>query len=973
MTKSEGIYHLPIVGIGASAGGLEAFEQFFTNMPSDVGMAFALIQHLDPDHKSILSELIRRYTQMKVFEVKDGMNVEPNCIYIIPPNRYMAILHGTLQLIEPTEPYRHKEPIDFFLRSLAQDQGVHSIGIILSGTGTGGTLGLKAIKEVGGLTMVQDPESAKYDGMPKSAIATGLVDYVLPPNKMPEQLIAYIQHDFVRVPNKITATVSEKSDWLQKVFILLRSHTGHDFSYYKKNSIIRRIERRMMINQMDSAADYVKYLQENPMETDTLFRELLIGVTNFFRDPEAFDILKEKMMPSFFENRTPDRPIRIWVPACSTGEEAYSIAMLISECLNELAQKFQVQIFATDIDSYAIETARQGIYPDSIAVDVPPKRLQHFFHKDGNFLRVNKAIRDMMVFATQNVISDPPFSKTDLISCRNLLIYMGEELQKKLMPLFHYSLNRNGYLFLGNSETIGNFDDLFAVINRRWKIFQRKGDIPIQRQPVIHFLATDGNEMQTKWNNKTMENASIQVITERLLLDNYSPACVIINEKNDVVYFHGRTGKYLEPASGEARLNILEMAREGLKSILTTSLRKAVSENSDVLHEDLQVKTNGDVQVIDLEVRIISKGVSSEKLIMVVFRDKVIKPSAKSKPSAESEKISSKSGGKSGIRIKELEQELKSTKEYLQATIEELETANEELKSTNEELQSSNEELQSTNEELETSKEELQSVNEELVTVNNELEKKIEQLSKVNNDMNNLLASTKIGTIFLDDDLRIKRFTPAATQFVNLIQSDIGRPFSHIVSNLAYDHLNQDANDVLETLVSKQFEVQTTNGLWYSVRIMPYRTIENVIEGIVMTFGDITQQKQTEMEVQESREYAENILETISESLLVLDNELRIVSANRSFYQTFKTTSEDTVNKFLYDLGNSQWRVPELQNLLAKILSEDTSFNDFKIEYEFPIIGNRVMLLNGRRVHREMSDSRLILLAIEDITKQKDK
>jgi len=383
--KSEGTQHLPIVGIGASAGGLEAFEQFFTNMPSDIGMAFALIQHLDPDHKSILSELIRRYTQMKVFEVKDGMNVEPNCIYIIPPNRYMAILNRTLQLIEPTEPFRHKEPIDFFLRSLAQDQGVHSIGVILSGTGTGGTLGLKAIKEVGGLAMVQDPESAKYDGMPKSAIATGLVDYVLTPNKMPEQLIAYTQHDFVRMPDKITATMPEKSDWLQKVFILLRSHTGYDFSHYKKNSIIRRIERRMMINQMDSTADYVKCLQKNPMETDTLFRELLIGVTNFFRDPDAFDILKEKAIPSFFENRSPDQAIRVWVPACSTGEEAYSIAMLITECMNELSQKFQVQIFATDIDDRAIETARQGVYPDSIAVDVSPERLQRFFSQRWQF------------------------------------------------------------------------------------------------------------------------------------------------------------------------------------------------------------------------------------------------------------------------------------------------------------------------------------------------------------------------------------------------------------------------------------------------------------------------------------------------------------------------------------------------------------------------------------------------------------
>jgi two-component system CheB/CheR fusion protein len=956
---------LPIVGIGASAGGLEAFEQFFTNMPSDSGMAFVLVQHLDPTHKSILSELISRYTKMKVFEAKDGMNVEANCVYIIPPNRDMTILHETLQVIEPEAPHGHREPIDFFFRSLAQDQRERAICIILSGTGTGGTLGMKAVKEEGGLAMVQEPESAKYDGMPRSAIATRLADYILPPDKMPEQLIAYVRHAFVKLPEKVTESLPDKAEWLQKVYVLLRSQTGHDFSYYKKNTIIRRLERRMMVNQIDNPSDYVNYLQKNPMEIDTLFRELLIGVTNFFRDPESFDVLRERVIPSLLENRHLNQPIRVWVPACSTGEEAYSIAMLISECMDELTKDYQVQIFATDIDDHAIETARAGIYPDSIAADVLPKRLQRFFTKVDNFYHVKKPIRDMLVFAIQDIIKDPPFSRIDMISCRNLLIYMGEELQKKLIPLFHYSLNQNGYLMLGASETIGSFVDLFTVVDRKWRVFQRKEDPSYHQSLANHYilpLVPNNNVIQANKDDKIEARVGIRELTERLLLDSYLPSCVIINEKYDVIYFHGRTGKYLEPASGEARMNILEMAREGLKPKLTTAIRKAISENRDVSYEGLKIKTNGDIQVINLVVKPIPKRTSTERLMMIVFEDQTL-----SEPLELSE-TPFKPNGENSIRIEELEQELRSSKEYLQTTIEELETANEELKSTNEELQSSNEELQSTSEEMETSKEELQSVNEELVTVNVELEKKIEQLSKVNNDMINLLASTKIGTIFLDNELNIQRFTPAATQFVNLIQSDVGRPFSHIASNLAYENLTQDAKEVLDTLISKQFEVQTNDDLWYSVQIMPYRTTENVIEGVVLTFGDITHQKKTELKAQDAREYVENIVATIHESLLVLDGDLRILSANRSFYRTFKITSEETIGKFIYDLGNGQWRIPKLQELLTTILPDNTFFDDYEIEHEFPDIGHRIMLLNARRMYSEASNSQLILLAIEDIT-----
>jgi len=848
----------PIEGIGASAGGLAAFEAFFSGMPADAdpGIAFVLVQHLAPDHKSILTDLIRRCTRMQVFEVEDGMPVQPNCTYIIPPRRDMALLNGILQLLEPTAPRGQRLPIDFFFRSLAQDQRERAIGVVLSGTGSDGTLGVRAIKGEGGMVMAQNPESTEYDGMPRSAIATGFVDYELPPAEMPAQLIAYVTHAFGKPP--VPATPPPKTESaLNKIFVLLRARTGHDFSQYKPTTSQRRIERRMAVHQIETMDGYVKFIQQTPDEVEALFRDMLIGVTNFFRDPEAFKALEEQIVPKLFAGRPSDATIRVWVPGCSTGEEAYSLAILLAERQEALKKGFKVQVFATDIDSRAITKARAGIYPASISNDLTPERLARFFSPEpgGSSYRIGKGIRDMLVFSEQNVIKDPPFSKLDLISCRNLLIYLGGELQKKLIPLFHYALNPGGFLFLGTSETVGEFQDLFAGLDRKLKIYQRKEDLlGAQRAGLGRFLPpmTAPGTAHPRTGEKPVHPRKLPLreLTEQALLQQIVQAGALVNAQGDILYLHGRTGNYLEPSPGESGPNnILKMAREGLRCDLTTALHRAVGTRETVRCPGLRVKTNGDITTVNLIVRPVDAAPSAslEPPLYLVILEPATAPVLSdhfSVASGQAGKTASEepAGVDVDARVVALKQELRAKEEYLQTTNEELETSNEELKSSNEEMQSVNEELQSTNEELETSKEELQSVNEELATVNAELQTKVADLSCANNDMNNLLAGTGIATVFVDHRLRILRFTPAATKIINLIQSDIGRPVSHIVSNLpGYGQLTEDTQVVLDTLVPKEVDVQTAEGRWYTMRILPYRTMENVIEGAVLTFVDVTE------------------------------------------------------------------------------------------------------------------------------------
>ena len=850
----------PTVGIGASAGGLAAIEAFFSGMPAetDPGMAFVLVQHLDPDHKSMLTELIQRRTRMQVFEVTDGMLVQPNCAYIIPPNRDMAFLNGSLQLLEPAAPRGHRLPIDFLFRSLAVDQHERAIAIVLSGTGSDGTLGVRSIKAEGGMVMVQTPASSEFDGMPQSALATGLVDYELPPAEMAPQLIAYVAHAFGRPPHPASAPLTHSESALKKIFVLLRAQTGHDFSLYKPSTIYRRIERRMAVHQIESIDSYVKYLQQTPVEVQALFNDLLIGVTNFFRDPEAFAVLEAQVIPKLFQGKSAGAAVRVWCTGCSTGEEAYSIAILLQERLESLKASYKVQVFATDIDSRAIAVARTGIYPASIAENISPERLARFFtlEADGSAYRIHKGIRDLLVFSEQDVIKDPPFSKLDLISCRNLLIYLGAELQKKLVSLFHYALQPAGVLFLGTSETAGEQGDLFAVLDRKAKIYQRKEDFQgAQRAALGRFLPPLVERDLANPSDGTAAlppKLSLRELTEQTLLQQLTPVAALVHASGDILYLHGRTGLYLEPASGEAGINnILKMAREGLRRDLTVALHKAASSQGTFKVDAIRVKTNGHHTRVNLSVCPVqsSSRVALESPLYLVILEPSPEQPTLAPPQQRKAALpgdNDKASADTRAQIAELNEELQAKEEYLHAANEELETTNEELKSSNEEMQSVNEELQSTNEEMETSKEEMQSINEELSTVNTELQTKVADLSRANNDMNNLLAGTGIGTVFVDHQLRILRFTPAASQIINLILSDVGRPVGHIVSNLVgYATLVGDIQAVLKTLIPKEAEVQTLDGKSYTLRILPYRTLDNVIEGAVITFVDNTEVKHT--------------------------------------------------------------------------------------------------------------------------------
>ena len=838
----------PIVGIGASAGGLEALEQFLRHVPEKAGLAFVIVQHLDPTHKGLLPELLQRATAMPVHQVKDRMPVKPDCVYVIPPNHDMSLLHGVLHLFEPTAPRGLRLPIDFFFRSLADDQQERSIGVILSGMGSDGTTGLQAIKEKAGLVLVQDPVSAKFDSMPRTAINAGLADLVAPAAELPSKLLEYISH--ARVIASCAKPLEDKAQsGLEKTILLLRAKTGHDFSLYKKNTLYRRIERRMSIHQIDRIMTYVRFLQENPQEADLLFRELLIGVTSFFRDPAAWEHLQNKALPLLLETCPPNGTLRAWSLGCSTGEEAYSLAIAFKEAVARLAPEagIKMRIFATDLDGDAIDRARCGHYPANIVADVSPERLDRFFVQDLQGYRVGKEIREMITFATQNVIMDAPFTKLDILVCRNLLIYLAPELQQRLIALFHYSLNPGGILLLGSSESLNAGVDLFTPLDSKAKLFRRRESALTTLQtvfPASFAPVAPGIPQESAMGKSTV---NIQSLADQVLLQCFSPAAVLVNNKGDILYISGRTGKYLEPAAGKVNWNIHAMAREGLLLELGTAFQKALRVKEAVNVKGLKVGEGDSIQTVDLTVQEIHEPEALRGMVMIIFTD--VAPLPKKRTTRRP-----KPGEADNAKILELERELGRCSHELQKKREEMQASQEELRSINEELQSTNEELQSANEELTTSREEMQSLNEELQTVNAEQLSKMDELSRINDDMRNLLNSTEIITVFLDNDLHIRRFTPGANKIFKVIPGDVGRPLSDISSDLLYPELSEQAREVLRTLAFSENQVATTDGRWYEVRIMPYKTMSDVIAGLVMTFTNITSAKRIELKLRQENE-----------------------------------------------------------------------------------------------------------------------
>lgn len=831
----------PIVGIGASAGGLEAIEQFLKHVPKDSGMAFVIVQHLDPTHKGIMVEIIQRVTGMKVMEVKDRQKVQPDCVYVIPPNKDMSILHDVLHLLAPTAPRGLRLPIDFFFRSLAEDRKQLSIGVILSGLGSDGTMGIRAIKERAGVVLVQEPASAKFDGMPRSAIDAGLADFVARAEELPEKIISYFKHaPLIVSPEPVLEGKTHSG--LEKAVILLRAKTGQDFSMYKKTTIYRRIERRMGIHKIDKIGAYVRYLQDNLQELEILFKELLIGVTNFFRDPAAWEQLKTKAVSALLSNWPAGKTLRAWVPGCSTGEEAYSLAIVFKEAVEKLNKKgsFPIQIFATDLDREAVDKARQGSFPVNITADVSAERLKRYFIKRDNGYRISKEIREMVTFAPQNLIMDPPFTKLDILTCRNLLIYLVPEIQKKLIPLFHYSLNPGGILFLGSAETIGGFNQLFTPVDAKSRIYRRT-ETTLQAAPVEFPTSFAGRPDITGEPIALNPETSLQSMADQLLLKQYAPAAVLVNGNGDILYISGRTGKYMEPAVGKANWNIFAMAREGLRYELGDAFKKALRQKNAVTVQGLKVGTNGGEQFLDLTVQAIAEPEALRGTVIIVFKD-VAPQETKAANRAKSSKTHI-------TKIEELEQKLLYAQEETRTTREEMQTSQEELKSTNEELQSANEELQSTNEELTTSREELQSMNEELQTINAEQQTKVDEFTRTQGDMKNLLNSTDIATVFLDNEFNIRRFTTQASKIIKLIPGDVGRPFTDLSSALLYPELPEDSQKVLKTLVFKEKQIASRDGRWFTVRIMPYRTLDNKIDGLVLTFADITEAKKLEAEL----------------------------------------------------------------------------------------------------------------------------
>jgi len=830
-----------IVGLGASAGGLVALEQFLQQTPPDTGMAYVVVQHLDPTQKALLPELLQHVTAMRVREAQQDMRIEPDCVYVIPPNAELSVLDGALRLVEPLEPRGMRLPINVLFSSLASAQSDRAIAVVLSGMGSDGTLGLQAIKAVGGLAVVQEPATAQFDSMPVSAIAAGCADIVAPAGDLPARILAYIAREpgaeVIRDDMPVPAAMAP----LQKIVSLLQQRKRHDFSLYKPNTLHRRIERRMAIHGVASPAQYAEFLEHNAQEVDLLFKELLIGVTSFFRDPAVWLYLADVAVPELLARRTTEKKLRVWSVGCSTGEEAYSLAMVICEALQRLPQphEFSLQIFASDLSPDAIAGARHGRYPLSITANVSDERLARFFTLHDNHYQVNQSIRDMVLFAQHDVVLDPPFTKLDLIVCRNLLIYFDATLQRRLLPLFHYSLRSGGLLLLGSSETVGRQHNLFVPLQSKLRLYQRQDSISLSGTDFLLSSFPPLSRLNKEHAVPPLKTpaavaGNLQTAADQVLLQVYAPAAVVLNSDADIVYISGRTGKYLEPAAGKVNWNFHAMVREGLRTPLFHALKQAATQAEPLQLHGLQVQSNGAAQFVDVTVQAFHEPVALQGMTMVVFRDVLSPPRGRG---ARRHK---------GVVDVAHAAELQRYRDEIQALREETRASREELQSSNEELQSTNEGLQSTNEELTTSKEEMQSMNEELQTINAELHSKLDDLALAQSDMQNVLNSTEIAILFLDQNLNVRRYTDRAAKIISLRESDVGRPLSDLATSLQYPTLHDDALETLRTLAFSEKQIPTNDDRWFSVRIMPYRRLDNMIDGVVITLVDITATKKLE-------------------------------------------------------------------------------------------------------------------------------
>ena len=958
-----------VVGVGASAGGLEAFSQLLEALPATANVAVIFVQHLSPQHESALQTLLASRTSLPVIQVVDGLRIEPQHIYVVPPNVQMGIVDGALHLLPRPGDRSQYTPIDFFLQSLAQWAHNRAIGVILSGTASDGAVGIREIKSAGGITIAQKPKTAKYDGMPRAAIATGMIDLVLSPQEIAEEIAHIHAHPYLdRTP--VTAQRAEATptdEQLGEIFALLRRVSGVDFRQYKTPTVKRRLLRRMALHRLHDSAAYLRYLRENVKEAHALYQDLLIHVTRFFREPESFKVLVSEVFPELIASRSEDEAFRFWVPGCATGEEPYSVAIALLETMEEQGASHRVQIFGTDVSESAIEQARAGVYPPSISADVSAERLKRFFIKADGSYRVSKALRDVCVFARHDLSRDPPFSRLDLIVCRNVMIYLDAAIQKRLISVFHYALKSTGYLMLGPAETTGH-QHLFSVVDKRWRLYRKAAldaALPIgfslDRYP--HLPAAAGELRGAA----KPDSRSVHDEASRMLLQRYGPASVVVDDKLQIVQFRGQTGPFLEPASGEPTLDLLKMAREGLLFPMRTALQKARLKHHAVREEGVSVRRNGGWHDVNIEVVPLSSG--GGRHFLVTFDEPPLKPPRKRgrRSVGGRRNASTVARRESDERIAGLTRELTASREYLQSIIQELEAANEELQSANEEILSSNEELQSTNEELDTAKEELQSTNEELNTVNEELHSRNEELSRVNSDLVNLLATVDITILIVGDDMRIRRFTPTAERMLNLIPGDIGRPVGQINTNLAAESLESLIRETIDTMTGRELEAQDRQGKWYSLKIRPYKNIDNRIDGAVLTMMDIGAVKRYQEQIERARVYLLKTLELVNDSVVVLDDAMIVRFATDAFLAQFRLSVDELTGTSVFEVARKRWNVAPLRALLKQIQETDGEIERAVIEHDFLGEGRaRRFVVNGRRIPFE--DSRWTVLTFKDGT-----